>query len=433
VSTKPGVRSLFAFADRFEALRRDAASVVGGFLGRTPPPSVKRAPLSRHSFEPAGDIRGSGVDARGSGVDARGSGLLASSGELLSCRRLRVERVVRETRDSVSLHLSDPAGAPIAFAPGQFLTLQSALPGGQPLKRAYSLSALPGQGEAASRARITIKRVAGGVVSNHLNEHAREGDMLTVLGPSGSFGIEAEEARGKHLLLIGGGSGITPLRPILEASLQDPSVTATLLYGNRSEEDIIFRAELDAIARSASGRCAVRHVLDSPPAVWTGGAGLLDRPTSTREIAAILSSELAAGRTTEVLVCGPTPMMDAVRLALSDIGVARERIREEQFSSPDQRKAAGPTSAQPATFKIRGVKRDTVAAAGQTLLEAGLAAGLNMPFSCAMGGCGACRLKLVSGSVVAEEPNCLSPKEAGDGFVLACVSRAAAPVSLELE
>lgn len=374
------------------------------------------------------------MDARGSRVDARGSGVDASaSGELLSYRRLRVERVVRETRDAVSLHLIDPAGAPIAFAPGQFLTLQVTLPDGQTLKRAYSLSALPGRDGAAPRARITIKRIAGGAVSNHLNEHAREGAMLTVLGPSGSFGIKPEDARGKHLLLIGGGSGITPLRPILEASLADPTVTATLLYGNRAEEDIIFRDEIDAVARSGSGRCAVRYVLESPPPAWAGGAGLLDRAAAAREIEAILASDRAAGRTTEVLVCGPTPMMDAVRLALADLGIARERLREEQFSSPDQRKAAAPTAAQPASFSIRGVKRETVAAAGQTLLEAGLAAGLSLPFSCAMGGCGACRLKLVSGSVVAEEPNCLSAKEAANGFVLACVSRAAAPVSLELE
>ncbi len=352
--------------------------------------------------------------------------------DLLGHRSLVVERVVRETAETVSLHLADPTGKAIAFAPGQFLTLVVPLPGGQSAKRAYSLSALPGAGEQASRARITVKRIAQGKVSGHLNEHAREGDTITVLGPSGSFGISAEDARGKHLLLVGGGSGITPLRAIVEARLADPSVTATLLFGNRGEGDIVFRGELAALASAHPGRFTVRHVLESPPAGWTGGEGRLDPPTATREIEAILASEPARGRTTEVLVCGPTPMMESVREALGKLGIPAARVREEQFSSPEQRTKPVATRPQPVTFTLRGQPHDTVAAPGQTLLEAGLAAGVKMPFSCGMGGCGACKCKLTSGHVAADEPNCLSAEEAGQGFVLTCVSRAAGPVTLEV-
>ncbi len=173
---------------------------------------------------------------------------------LLAPRSLQVERVVRETADAVSLHVADPSGAPLSFSPGQFLTLVVTLPDGQSLKRAYSLSTVPGDGEGAHLGRITIKRVPQGQVSNHLNDVAAVGDVLTVLGPSGNFGISKEDAQGKHLLLVGGGSGITPLRSIVEARLADPSVTATLLFGNRAEQDILFREELDALAREFRGR-----------------------------------------------------------------------------------------------------------------------------------------------------------------------------------
>lgn len=209
-------------------------------------------------------------------------------------------------------------------------------------------------------------------------------------------------------------------------------MTATLLFGNRGEADIVFRGELDALAAASGGRFSVRHVLESPPAGWTGGEGRLDRPTATREIEAILASEAARGRTTEVLVCGPTPMMEAVREVLGSLGVPPARVREEQFSSPEQRKKAVASRPQPVTFSLRGRPYDTIAAPGQTLLEAGLAAGVNMPFSCGMGGCGACKCKLTSGQVAADEPNCLSADEARQGFVLACVSRAASPVTLEV-
>jgi ring-1,2-phenylacetyl-CoA epoxidase subunit PaaE len=398
-----------ALAERFETFRRDASTVLRDLMGRSPPPSSRRGPLARHLSEP-----------------------VTRPSDLLAYRSLRVDRVVRETRDAVSLHLSDPDGAPISFTPGQFFTLLVTLPGGPALKRAYSLSALPGEGESACRGRITIKRIAQGQVSNHLVEHAREGDVVTVLGPSGNFGISAEEARGKHLLLVGGGSGITPLRCILEARLADPSVVATLLYGNRSEQDIIFHAEIEALARAHAGRLLVRHVLEAPAASFPHGAGRLDRATATLEIQALLGSDFASGRTTEVLVCGPTPMMEAVREVLGNLGVARERVREEQFTSPDQRRPSAPTRPQQVTFTLGGRSRDTIASAGQTLLEAGLAAGLKMPFSCAMGGCGACKVKLVSGSVVADEPNCLSAEEQSRGHVLTCVSRAAEAVTLEV-
>jgi ferredoxin-NADP reductase len=401
-----GPRSSFAL--RFEAFRRDASIVIGDLLGRTPPPFTRRVALGRHQSAPL------------------------PPADLLGHRSLVVERVVRETAEAVSLHLADPTGAAIVFAPGQFLTLVVPLPGGQSAKRAYSLSALPGVGEQACRARITVKRIAQGKVSGHLHQHAREGDTISVLGPSGSFGISAEDARGKHLLLVGGGSGITPLRSIVEARLADPSVTATLLFGNRGEGDIVFRDELAALASAHGGRFTVRHVLESPPAGWTGGVGRLDASTATREIEAILASEAVRARTTEVLLCGPAPMMEAAREVLGKLGVPAAHVREEQFSSPEQRTRAVATRPQPVTFTLRGQSHDTIATPGQTLLEAGLAAGVKMPFSCGMGGCGACKCKLTSGQVAAEEPNCLSAAEAGQGFVLTCVSRAAGPVTLEV-
>ncbi|MCA9691028.1 MAG: hypothetical protein KC636_15590, partial [Myxococcales bacterium] len=114
-------------------------------------------------------------------------------------RALVIDEVVRETADAVSLWLVDPAGAPIHFTPGQFLTVLTTLDGVE-LRRAYSPSS---SASAPGRVRVTIKRVAGGRVSSYLHEAARVGGRLRVLGPSGAFTL-SDDARGRDLVLIAG-------------------------------------------------------------------------------------------------------------------------------------------------------------------------------------------------------------------------------------
>ncbi|MBK8254089.1 MAG: iron-sulfur cluster-binding domain-containing protein [Polyangiaceae bacterium] len=401
----PGSRP--SFSKTLQTLRRDVTTVARDLFGTPLPPAFSREPLARHLL---------------SQPLQRG----------LTPKSLVVESVVHEATDVVSLHLVDPSGAAVTFEPGQFFTVLTTMANGEVLKRAYSLSMPPRDGESASRARITVKRVADGKVSNHIHNQLESGQTLTVLGPSGNFGVSAEEAADKHLLLIAGGSGITPIRSIVEARLRDSNATATLIFGNRSEDHIVFRNELDSIAREFQGRFAIKHLLESAPLGWNGGVGRLDVSTAEREIAAAINSSLAAGRNTLVLSCGPAKMMENVREALARLNFDSSGLREELFSSPEDRKETVKTTPQPVTFLVRGRTIDAVTGAGQTVLEAGLAAGANMSFSCTMGGCGRCKVKLKKGQVTAEEPNCLTESERSQGYVLACVSRAKEPLVVEV-
>jgi ferredoxin len=124
--------------------------------------------------------------------------------------------------------------------------------------------------------------------------------------------------------------------------------------------------------------------------------------------------------------------MDAAREALEARGVAPERIREERFHSPSEARA--PLLDAPVMAHVMVDGRDHVVRVdpGQTLLEAGLAAGADLPFSCAMGGCGACKVKLLRGTVHTDELSCLSPAERAEGYVLTCCSRPTSPVALEV-
>ena len=398
-----------ALAERYTALKRDAAMLAGTLAGRNPPPLVARRERSRPVTV-----------------------LSPATAPGLHARPLRVARVVRETADVVTLVLEDPTGAPISFLPGQFFTVLITVDG-QPLRRAYSASCAPGA-EGASRVALTIKRVPGGRVSNHLNDHAVQGMPLEVLGPSGAFTPEPSGGEPRHLVLLAGGSGITPLMSIARAVLAtEPATHVSLVYGNRREADVIFREALDALARERPGRFVLRHVLAEPPVGWDGGVGLMDRHRVEEELAVL---PIHPGEPAAYFVCGPEGMMREARAALLARGVPPERIREERFTQPHLRPAtpAVPEGTGPAAVEVhlRGTVRHVSAPAGGTLLEAGLGAGLPMPYSCAMGGCGACKVTLRSGEVRMEEPNCLTGEERARGQVLACVARPVTAVTVEV-
>src|ERR1019366_6870775 len=287
--------------------------------------------------------------------------------------------------DAVSVVLEDPTGAPIQFAPGQFFTLHVRV-GDEVLKRAYSASSSALDRE---RVAVTVKRVHDGRVSRHVVGHLHEGDAIDVLGPSGAFTpVPAREPR--LLVLVGGGSGITPLSSIARTLLaSEPGTRVALVYGNYALEDVIFKDALDDLASEHAGdpaRFRVRHVLQQPPPEWAGGAGLLDGDRLARELDAFGDPDLASA---EYFLCGPAPMMAGARAALEARGVAPSRIREERFVSAH---AAGGLSAgaasQEVTLRMRDGERRVVVAAGRTVLETALDAGIDMPFSCAIGGGG---------------------------------------------
>jgi ferredoxin-NADP reductase len=328
---------------------------------------------------------------------------------VLHARALRVVRVVRETHDAVSLVLEDPTGAPVPFVAGQFFTVLLTV-GGEHVRRAYSASSSPLDPRTVT---LTVKRVSGGAASNWLNDNAREGMLLEVLGPSGSFVVPKGAG---DLALVAGGSGITPVMAIVrEALASEGPARVVLVYGNREERDVIFAAELARLAEQHRGRLEVRHVLGPV----FDCAALPEAPAS------------------DWFLCGPEPMMIAAKRALEARGVAASRIHEERFLQPHLRKAAGaaPAGAEAQRVIVRrkgAADRAFVVAPEQTILEAGLSASEPLDYSCAMGGCGACKVKLVSGEVVMEEPNCLSREERKQGYVLACVGRPRGAVVLEV-
>jgi ferredoxin-NADP reductase len=316
--------------------------------------------------------------------------------------------------------LAAAAGAAptLTYRAGQHVTLLVDV-GGTTHRRCYSFSTSP---LAAGLPAITVKRLADGIVSRHLHDRVRAGDTLTALEPAGEFTLETDPAHSRHIVMVAGGVGITPLVSLAETVLRaEPTSRVTLLTGNRCEDEIIFRTRLDALRTQFGPRLVVRHALDDAPAGWTGLTGVLD---GTQVLRAVGKEPADAW-----FVCGPEPMMQGVCESLASAGVPRDRVHTERFVYASAATTRIPNHAAELRFAKSG--RRVTARAGQTLLQAGLEAGIDLPSSCTMGGCGACKVRKLEGSVVMSEPNCLSETEREAGYVLACCAYADTNVVIE--
>jgi len=328
-------------------------------------------------------------------------------------RTLRVAEVIEET-PSTRTFVLEPAGdgaPPFAYRAGQHLTVIVEA-NGERHRRCYSFSSSP---RAAGRPAITVKRMPDGLVSRHLHDRVRAGDTLVVDEPTGNFTVETDPSSARDIVLVAGGVGITPLMSMAETVLRaEPGSRVVLLCGNRSEDEIIFAQRIARLATEFAPRLVVRHALDAAPEGWTGLRGALD--------GSLVLQALEGRMADAYYVCGPEPMMHSVCEALAASDVARDRIHTERFAYASAATTRIPDHAAEITFARSG--RRIMARAGQTILQAGLDAGLDLPSSCTMGGCGACKLHKLDGTVVMSEPNCLSDNEREVGYILACCAYA---------
>jgi ring-1,2-phenylacetyl-CoA epoxidase subunit PaaE len=338
-----------------------------------------------------------------------------------AARPMRIESLTRETDDAVTIGLVPLDGPPVSFVSGQFVNLLVELPEG-PLWRAYSICTAPHAGELA----VTVKRIEGGRASSYLNQHAKVGQVLQVRGPSGSFVLPAASSA-RHVLLVAGGSGITPMMSHTRHLLRhEPDSRVTLLYGNRSERDIIFHAALRELGTEYKERLVLRHVLAEAASELAHGHGILDRETALGELRKLGLEQAAPAL---CLVCGPAPMMSGVREALLALGVPAESILEERFTN--SLATAGSETAQQIRVHLNGQDSSFEVPAGETILEASQRTRLSLDFSCATGDCGTCVMKLRSGSVEMPEQTCLTGDERAAGLILPCVSRPTSACALE--
>ena len=317
--------------------------------------------------------------------------------------QVQVAGVISETDAACSLVLDIPPELADVFSyrPGQFLTVRIPSEGGS-VARCYSLSSSPHAGEAPA---ITVKRTAGGHASNWLADHARAGFVLDTLPPAGTFCPGSLEG---DFLLFAAGSGITPVMSILKSVLAAGRGRIVLVYANRDERSVIFSAQLRRLAAEAD-RLLVVHWLDSlhgPPTV--AGVAALARPYAGAQ----------------AFVCGPDPYLAVVREALRRLGMPAKSVHVERFLplADNPFEASEPAGGTAATLEVclDGQTRRLPWPAGTRMLDVLIDEGLDPPFSCREGICGACACQLTSGEVEMAHNEVLEAEDLAEGYILAC-------------
>lgn len=347
---------------------------------------------------------------------------------------LTVVALTPETPDAVTIHLQRPDGQPVPSKPGQFLTLlvPCGAAGGRPERRAYSLSSTPAE---APRLSVTVKRVTNGLVSNYLLDNVRVGQQFEALPPLGNFVVQPSPKAARSLVLIGAGSGITPLMSMLKAVLaQEPQSHVLLIYGNRNENSVIFKDQLAALEAGSRGRLQVEHVYSQPlhPAGPHQHTGRLNRTTLLRILE---QRHQFPAPQAEYYFCGPDGLMTEAQAALELLQVPASRIRRESFvAAADAAEAGdahgdaltgandGPVTERTVTIQYEGSEYKLVVPAKTTILDAALDQDIDLPYSCQAGVCTACRGRCLSGRVHLDEREGLSDSELANGYILTCVA-----------
>ena len=316
------------------------------------------------------------------------------------------------------------------WRPGQHITLRFGV-GGEEQRRSYSISSSPLSGEPL---RITVKRVEGGIISNHIVDNVKSGDTVDVMAPFGGFCLDPDRALRRTHYFFGAGSGITPLSSMVHSVLiGEPHSAVHLVYGNRSADTIIFVDALEQLSARYPDRLSVAHVL-SRPSMWSGRAawrhGIIDAAT----VEAAINALPPYAQDTQYYICGPGQMNRTVRSALLNLDVPAGRIHSESYGGSVEIDDTVAGVGARARIALDGDSVTVAVTAGQTLLEAMRAAKLDAPFSCQSGVCGACRAQLKTGTVHLRARMALDDDDIDGGAILTCQSVPTSPeVSIDID
>jgi 3-ketosteroid 9alpha-monooxygenase subunit B len=333
---------------------------------------------------------------------------------------LQLADVIDETADARSLVFKVPDGPDgaaipperLRHAPGQFLTLRIPSDRTGSVARCYSLCSSPFADEALT---VTVKRTAGGYASNWLCDNAHAGMRMHVLAPSGTF---VPKTLDTDFLLLAAGSGITPMMAILKSALSEGTGKVALIYANRDEKSVIFAAELRDLAARHPDRFTAVHWIETVQGLPSAAAlGNLVAPFAGRE----------------AFICGPAPFMAAAEAALVASGATPERVHIEVFKSlesdpfaavviADDDGADGDEGPATAVVTLDGEITEVRWPRSAKLLDVLLDRGLDAPFSCREGHCGACAVLVKSGTVDMQVNDVLEQSDLDEGLILACQS-----------
>lgn len=334
---------------------------------------------------------------------------------------IRVAGIDQLTDDSVLIRFEVPDDLrdQFSFEPGQHVTVRTDL-GGEGVRRNYSICSAA----TSDTLEIAVKRISGGAFSTFAMEQLRAGDTLDLMTPTGSFGSQLDPLATKNYVAIAAGSGITPVLSIVQTTLAvETESRFTVFYGNRDADSTMFREELDDLETRYADRLRIIHVRSRDPRHPTHLRGRIDRAKLNQW----LDADLAAASVDDWFLCGPVEMVTELRGLLIERGAEPDRLHVELFHGYQKPRVADDFSPATVVVNLRGRQHEVSLAAGDTVLESALKAGLEAPYACLGGACGTCKAKVLLGSVAMEQNFALSPADVDAGHVLTCQSHPTTP------
>jgi len=324
-----------------------------------------------------------------------------------------VSEIIEETASTKTIRLVPLRGSLVPFQAGQYINLFVDLNGIR-TSRPYSISSPPNQ---AAYYDITVRRVAGGFVSDYLLDDIRIGDELESSGPAGYFYYNPL-FHGSDLVFLAGGSGITPFMSMIrEVTDKNLNRRIHLIYGCDSPDDVIFADELNMRARKHIN-FTWDLVVSNPPEGYQGITGFITSGL-IKKLAGDISDKT-------FYLCGPEAMYTFCGKELAAAGIPSRKVRVEMFGPPKEvfRQPGWPRGVNPdEMFKVsvRG-GRTIDAKACEPLMVSLERAGIVIPALCRSGECSLCRTKLISGKVYQPSGVKLRKSDRDFGYIHACMS-----------
>lgn len=308
---------------------------------------------------------------------------------------LKVAEILQETQDTVTVVFNQPGLKKIKYQAGQYLTLLFRI-NNRKYIRPYSFSSAPGIDPTLN---VTVKRVAGGVVSNHIADCLKAGDVVEVMEPMGDFTLKNKPINGNiRLILWGAGSGITPLMSLLKYALHNQIAKhITLVYGNRNFESAIFKEQIKVLQKKHENYFSVWH-FHTNPVIEESTPNIVQGRIDPEKVISVLKQENDLQHTMHY-ICGPVGLKESVKEVLEDYGVEQAAIFSEEFNLTADPKNFEGVITRNVNINKEGTIYHVEVVKGKTILEAGLDAMIDLSYSCQTGNCLLCKGKLLSGEL----------------------------------
>ncbi|GAB5418368.1 MAG: phenylacetate-CoA oxygenase/reductase subunit PaaK [Crocinitomicaceae bacterium] len=316
-----------------------------------------------------------------------------------------IQKIERLSSDTVKI-IFDATNDDFPFKAGQYINV--AIPiNGEEIRRSYSICS--GTNEALA---IAVKEVDNGTVSKWFNQTAAAEMTVAISKPEGNF---IKPADAKNIVAIAAGSGITPIMSISK-QIEEEGGNVRLYFGNRTEQDIIFRSEIEALNNTNPVFFLSREEKEGFE------KGRINKQVLVDEF----KKDLSLLKSDAFFLCGPEEMIVLATEALHMFGVSKDKIHFELFTTPVLMK---PEEATPAdafngkstvTAVVDGEEETFQLDSSKTLLEGAMDNGVDAPYSCRGGVCSTCKAKVMEGAATMTLNYSLTDSEVEEGYILTC-------------